>query len=177
MDAQGCCSLTQCVVYCVAPRSSRVALYAPSLWRLWCPSSGRVLLLVCRKDATLCQQISPHPSRRVVHQITRSTHVIILIRGQVWPRGWSPLLLRGGAQEDLAFWVGSLYTCPGKGLFALRSHCSRRGAAIQPQRFKQARAMPGPRLLRDPAPNAAGSELGPALAGICDHAPPIRRAS
>ena len=63
-----------------------------------------------------------------------------LIRGQVWPRGWSPLLLRGGAQEDLAFWVGILYTCPGKGLFALRSHCSRRGAAIQPQRFKQARA-------------------------------------
>ena len=90
-----------------------------------------------------------HPSTRTklrmqnldlcnVREIQRNR--VILIRGQVWPRGWSPLLLRGGAQEDLAFWVGILYTCPGKGLFALRSHCSRRGAAIQPQRFKQARA-------------------------------------
>ena len=54
----------------------------------------------------------------------------LLIRGQVWPRGWSPLLLRGGAQEDLAFWVGSLYTCPGKGALALGSRCSDLTAAI-----------------------------------------------
>ena len=54
----------------------------------------------------------------------------LVIRGQVWPRGWSPQLLRGGAQEDLAFWVGSLYTCPGKGAFALGSRCNDLTAAI-----------------------------------------------
>ena len=58
------------------------------------------------------------PCRTLPFAITAQKGTIYgTIRGQVWPRGWSPLLLRGGAQEDLAFWVGSRY--------------SRRGAAIQ----------------------------------------------